>query len=171
MHLKFVLISLFFILFIHPLKGIGLHIRNESRAPVTARIITANRENVKPLSPGESYFFSAVPIHMTVYGPNGSCSQFNSIAMNGSIFDYLLIRNQARSPGCFALGFSGKSRQVSPQTIPPVVFDPNACINRCWNPNTGMVQLQSGRNIAPGYVPQKVVHAGTYTPTSIAGSV
>lgn len=171
MHLKIILISLVFLLFIHPVKGIGLHIRNESRQPVTARIITANRENVKPLSPNESYFFSAVPIHMTVYGPDGSCSQFNAIAMNGSIFDYLLIRNQAGARGCFSVGFAGKSRQNSPQIIPPVAFDPNACIRRCWNPNTGMVQLQSGRNIAPGYVPQKVVRAGTYTPTSIAGSV
>lgn len=119
------------------LQGIGLHIANQTPHTLRMRMSTEHREYIADLIPRQSYFFSHFPYNMTIYHPQGTCSQFYNIGMNPSVFDTLLIRTQNNNPGCAVLGFTGKTRQMTPRTVGPVPFDPNYCRRNCWNPTTG----------------------------------
>ena len=143
----------------------GLHITNQTNQPLRIRMSTLHRNYASPLAVGQSYFFSHHPINMVVYSPRGTCSQFNDIAMNPTIFSNLIIRTKNNNPDCVVLGYTGRTRQVTSRIIPPVVFDPNYCKRGCWNPLRGTIAAENTMGVRTGLYPAlpSVYGAGTYT--------
>ncbi len=132
--------------------GTGTHIVNQTNQPLRVQNISVSHVNTTDMIPGASYFFSETPLHMTVYGPNGICSQFHGIEMNGSIFNYVLIRAQSKNPGCYILGFTGKTRQTTPHTVLPVAIEPDFCKRGCWNPTSGWIAPDLATKAATNYI-------------------
>ncbi len=156
----------YFIIFISipiSLQGQGLHIVNQTNAPVRTRMSTIEREYAQDLSPGQSYFQSYFPTNLTLYSPQGTCSRFYNIGMNPSVFTHLLIRNQRNTRGCFVIGYAGRTRQRSSRPVPAIQFDPNTCSANCWNPTTGSINVERTSGVVTGLYtqPSIITNAGT----------
>jgi hypothetical protein len=135
---------------------VGTHIVNQTNQPIRAEVVTPDLWLWTDIISNGSYFYSQAPQHLNLYGPNGFCSQFRGIAMNGSIFNYVLVRAQTKNPGCYILGFTGKTRTSTPATVRPVAIEPDSCKRGCWNPSNGWIASNLATKTAPVYVPQGI---------------
>lgn len=97
MNKKLILLALTLCGWIQGISALGLYMINQTGQHLRIRMVSGLRESFKDMTPGETYFFSDAPIHMTVYAPNGGCSNFVGVQMNGSIFNYILIRKQVEA--------------------------------------------------------------------------
>ena len=117
----------------------GVKIINDTNQQIRAHVSTNVGTFRRNLRPRESYLFSSRPNNLSVFMQNGSGSHFYDIAMN-PVFDKLVVRTNPQNRRCATIGYYGQTRERQPRPFAgPIVFPPNHCHLRAWNPINGNI--------------------------------
>jgi len=115
-----------------------------NRTPGTVSIYYYSSREMKEvvLNSGSQQFIGFNPQRMTIRTNNGMCSYFSGIGMNG-VYNFLNI-----IPGGSGvqLRYSGKSRQMTPVDLTPIVFIPDS-VDKCSTPGSGVITGKKTRHL------------------------